>query len=844
MDDAKLLERARLRYNLNAEILQSVKDLSRQSGITVTDALLQLGVVSRRQLTDLLDESVNLQLRDTQEFDSSLLHGLVEPESPAFRIGYERYSIGDEIARGGMGQVVSAIDRNLNRSVAIKFLLGEQQNLAWQSRFIQEAQVTGQLQHPSIIPVYDLGLDAEGKLYFSMKKVEGVTLQSVFKGLRSEDPNTMARFTRSKLLQTFQMVCLSVAYAHSRSVIHRDIKPSNIMIGEFGEVFLVDWGLAKVLKRAADDGLERVRSHREEDGRMTTRQGEAIGTPGYMSPELALGQQHLVDERADVYALGAILYEILTLRRPYGGKDLRTLLQRMLKMPVTPASQRTPGRDIPEQLEKISGRCLERDLALRYQSVLDLCRDLQGFMENHLGARSRANSLVHSIEPSVETYSDARQALDAVRKKIESLSQVISPWSRLESRRELWQMERQHQNLDQEVDQLFVGLTQVCARKLSKESDSRAMIRSMGHILKLELTPPLSSRRALESERLIRDFKRWPSLEPNQGRLAVRCDRENVSVSIAKTEEIDGISQVLDWHTGLTAPAVIEGLEAGMSMIRLSDQRTAYTTPIMMPRIGDLTIDVPFSCLVHMPKGFRPVLSTNAVIGGDTLAFWSNPRLEVETSSFAIAEVPVTFGEYIVFLNALASTDLELALKRCPRTDSSRLVACINDTFSLPQTSPFESNWNEHWPVFGVSWEDAAAYCRWRSHQDGRSYRLPSSIEWEVAGRGVDERIFPWGNIWDPAFSNNALAQPGAPKLSPVGDHPTDISPFGVMDLAGGVAEWTATKVDDPEVGLTIVCRGGSWTRTDRDARLASRHPMFPDAVSRRVGFRLALDLI
>ena len=302
----------------------------------------------------------------------------------------------------------------------------------------------------------------------------------------------MARFTRSKLLQTFQMICLSVAYAHSRSVIHRDIKPSNIMIGEFGEVFLVDWGLAKVLKRAADDGLERVRSHREEDGRMTTRQGEAIGTPGYMSPELALGQQHLVDERADVYALGAILYEILTLRRPYGGKDLRTLLQRMLKMPVTPASQRTPGRDIPEQLEKISGRCLERDLALRYQSVLDLCRDLQGFMENHLGARSRANSLVHSIEPSVETYSDARQALDAVGKKIESLSQVISPWSRLESRRELWQMERQHQNLDQEVDQLFVGLTQVCARKLSKESDSRAMIRSMGHILKLELTPPLS----------------------------------------------------------------------------------------------------------------------------------------------------------------------------------------------------------------------------------------------------------------------------------------------------------------------------------------------------------------
>ena len=377
MEDDNLLERARLRFNLTAAALESVTTLCREQQLGASEALLQLGIISRRQLSDLVSEPVAPQLRDTQEFDSSLLHGLETPVAPAFSSGPERYEIGREIARGGMGQVMEAVDRNLGRTVAIKLLLNEQENLAWQSRFVQEAQVTGQLQHPSIIPVYDLGLNADGKLYFSMKKVEGITLQSVFKGLRDEDPNTLARFTRSKLLQTFHMVCLSVAYAHSRSVIHRDIKPANIMVGEFGEVFLVDWGLAKVLQREAEDGKERVRSHREEDGRMTTRQGEAIGTPGYMSPELALGQQHLVDERADIYALGAILYEMLTLRRPYGGKDMRTLIQRMLKMPVTPASQRSPGRDIPEQLEKIAGRCLERDLSLRYRSVLDLCRDFR-----------------------------------------------------------------------------------------------------------------------------------------------------------------------------------------------------------------------------------------------------------------------------------------------------------------------------------------------------------------------------------------------------------------------------------------------------------------------------------
>jgi len=639
------------------------------------------------------------------------------------------------------------------------------------------------------------------------------------------------------------MVCLSVAYAHSRSVIHRDIKPANIMIGEFGEVFLVDWGLAKVLKREADEGKERVRSHREEEGRMTTRQGEAIGTPGYMSPELALGQQHMVDERADIYALGAILYEILTLRRPYGGKDMRTLIQRMLKMPVTPPSQRTPGRDIPEELEKICGRCLERDLSLRYRSVLDLCRDFQGFMENHLGARSRMNSLVHTVEPSFDIYREARASLDTTRARITELSRVISPWSRLEARQELWQMQHQLKRLEQDLDQMFVGLTQLCAKKLSKESNNRSLISQVGTILKTELTPPISSTRALESERLIKDFKRWPNLEPNVGRFAVRCDRPNVGIAMARCEEINGIVQSLDWKDCGSVPAVMDELADGPSMIRLSDQRMTYIAPVMLPRVGDVTLDIPFSKLALLPDNFRAVLTTRAVIGGDEAAFWSSPRLEIDVQSFAMTRVPITFGEYILFLNAIAVTDMETALKRCPRTESSRLVACINETFCLPRISPFESTWDENWPVFGVNWYDAQAYCQWRSHQDDRPYRLPTSNEWEVAGRGVDERIFPWGNIWDPTFSNNALEQPGAPKLTSVGHHPTDISPYGVMDMAGGVAEWTATQLDDPDVGLTIVCRGGSWTRTDRDARLSSRHPMFPDAVSRRIGFRLAMEL-
>ena len=143
-----------------------------------------------------------------------------------------------------MGRIVEATDKTLERTVAIKLLLGGQkQRLGWQLRFTQEAQITGQLQHPNIIPVYDLGQQDDGQLYFTMKKVEGRTLRDVFKALREGCEEAHQQFTRTQLLQIFQKICMAVAYAHSRAVVHRDLKPSNIMLGDFGEVLVMDWGL-------------------------------------------------------------------------------------------------------------------------------------------------------------------------------------------------------------------------------------------------------------------------------------------------------------------------------------------------------------------------------------------------------------------------------------------------------------------------------------------------------------------------------------------------------------------------------------------------------------------------
>jgi eukaryotic-like serine/threonine-protein kinase len=847
MNEQSLLERVRLTYHLSDDAVLAITNLCQKASISTADAVLQLGIISRRQLSDVMDDH-RLEPsteQPKQNVNPRLLQPTEQSAAPLFASGIDTYELGHEIARGGMGRVVNALDKNLERPVAVKLLLNEQQqSSAWQSRFIQEAQVTGQLQHPSIIPVYDLGMTSQGQLYFSMKKVEGITLSDVFKRLRAEDPSTMARFTRSKLIQTFQMVCMAVAYAHSRSVIHRDIKPSNIMVGEFGEVFLMDWGLAKILEKEAEAGQTRVRSMREEQGRMTTRQGQVIGTPGYMAPELALGQLHLVGEESDVYALGAILYELLTLRRPYAGKDVRTIVQRMLRTPVIPASQRTPGRDIPEQLEQITGRCLERDISLRYQSVMDLYRELQGFVENHLGVKSRSQTLVHQLSPTFTEYWDARQQLDELYLRVLSDGETITPWSRLETKREVWQQQRELERLERRVDQLYSAVIQGCEKKLISSEDTRGLVNQIGAAIKAELTPPTSSSRVLESERLIRDFKRWPNLRLGSGRLVIRSNRPEVNIELSQCEEVDGLVKVKGWKPQGQSPVVVNEITPGPYLIRLQDQRLSYIAPIQVPRIGDLTVDVPLSQLAALPEGFIGILSCASMLGGDEQAFWSLSRKSYALESFALSRYPVTFGEYLEFLNALAVYDLEQALGRCPRSESSRLITNVGGEFTLPQHSPFKQPWNPQWPVFGINWHDARAFCDWRSSRDNLSIRLPTSVEWEMAGRGADERKFPWGNIWEPTFCNNALENPGAPTLNPVGSHPTDMSPFGVVDMAGGVAEWTQElqKTDDI-AGQVAVCRGGSWSRTDRDARLASRHPMFPDAVSRRIGFRLAISL-
>lgn len=784
-----------------------------------------------------------------------------------------RYILGKHLAGGGQGDVYRVHDRQLRRDMVMK-VLGDwwADDPVALARFVQEAQVTAQLQHPSIVPVHEIGTLDDGLPYYTMSEIRGRTLSAVIDAVHSASTAGWAPepggVSFRRLIDYFHRVCECVGFAHTRGVVHRDLKPQNIMLGPFGEVLVLDWGLARIGEQR--DGHAVPSTTRGEDDALMSQAGQIAGTAGYMSPEQATGEV-LLGPPTDVYALGMILREILLGRSP-------TLPERMgVLAPIVAA----PERPLPDELLAIAQRATAADPLARWVDASDLGQAVAEFLD---GARKRERarellSQAEALAPRIEGFEAEAVGLEAEARRV---LDPLPPSAPADAKQPGWELEDAAASKRIEAELATVEMTRLVDLSLIEAELPEAHALLARHYRKLHAAAEARrdpAARALEAQLRVHDRGEHAAYLTGHGALTLHTEPP-AEVELRRYE-LRG-RRLVDEHVanlGLT-PIVDVELPRGSYLLILrapgchpvrypvAVERQEHwnpvrpgssgPTPLVLPTLGSLDDDERF-----VPGG--PFWC-----GGDPQAAGEvMPRQRVWVDSFAIRRDPVTNRELLTMVNALidegSAAAEAIAASVVPRHRGTSATEAGAAIWPRLESGHYElgsddegMEWGPTIPAFMVNWHAAVAFAAWEAQRRGRAYRLLGELEFEKAARGVDGRAFPWGDAFDPTWACMRLSREGGLRPLEVDAFPVDRSPYDVRGMAGNTISWCLDEyrregpplVDGiytpPPPSATPgerTLRGGCFLFDAFLLRAATRHNTPSQMRDVTLGFRLARSL-
>lgn len=720
-----------------------------------------------------------------------------EPSAPPSPLDFalRRYDIEAVVGRGGFATVVRAYDRELGRTVALKIPRRDDDGLR------SEGELAAGLQHPNIVPIYDAGESEDGSPYYAMKLLEGSSLSEILKQIEAGDAELRSKYTDARLLEAFRQVCLAVQYAHDQGVLHRDIKPANIIMGQYGEVVLADWGIAWRLDSDDDEG------------------GLLRGTLAYIAPERLTEDVH-GSIASDIFALGAVLFEILAFRPAYAGSR-NEILDAIIDGPPPAPSRYRP--DIPQRLESLCLQMLASRPSHRPESAGEVAEQVADVLDAQRAETARKRR-------AAQSFGRARQAFDAYQRatrRMEELYQRVRDYDGQvdpEARTSLWRLQADAEDSRVQREVMF-GRAVTAFEHVLHDDDDHVMARAglaELHLERLVEAEDAGDRVAAAGiEQMVHGAGFAPAIARLQAPAAVHIETSPTPATMKLYEfrPLGPVLELVDRVENHKTPIELT-LKPGSYCARLSQPGfVEQWIPFVASRGSRLKLEVRVYRRERIPDGFEIVSGPD----GD----------------YAMGRHPVTVADFLEFANSIP-VDVAHTLIDSDVGGMEHFFRRSDSDWVLPRQDADGDAWGLRWPMLLISRVVAEQYASWLGEKLNLPVRLPTVAEWEWAAAGPDGRRYPWGHGVDVGCANFRTNSNVRGTPLPVGSFPADRSPFGIYDFGGGVTEWTSST--DPESGAGFL-KGASYNSHADTSQIRVSRTARPGEGYAHYGMRMCFSL-